>query len=193
MAGGLGWRERGGGLPADPGRGSGDGPQPGEASPEATPPSPAHAPEATPEVTPEGLPPSPASAPEEPGPDAEAALVFLLSQGGEMALARLRRAFPDLPEDPAAAVRELAQRKPRARFWEDISRAVDLFLAWAGLFPRLPQVAPVRLRGLKERLQLGPAYGEDTEDPTILAALAALRWLFRPGERKSLEALFRDL
>ena len=170
---------------------------PVEASPEAPPPPPAHAPaatpEVTPEVTPEGLPPSPASAPEGPGPDAEAALVFLLSQGGEMALARLRRAFPDLPEDPAAAVRELAQRKPRARFWEDISQAVDLFLAWAGLFPRLPQVAPVRLRGLKERLQLGPAYGEDTEDPTVLAALAALRWLFRPGERKSLEALFRDL
>jgi hypothetical protein len=134
-------------------------------------------------------------APEGPSPDEEVGLLFLLTQGSPLALARLRRAFPDLPEDAREAVRELARRKPQAGFWKDVPRAMDLFLAWADLFPLLPRIAPARRRALKERLGLGPAHGEDTEDPTVLAALAALRWLFRPAEaeRKDLESLFRDL
>jgi len=130
---------------------------------------------------------------EGPSPDAEAGLLFLLAQGGPLALARLRRAFPDLPEDAREAVRELARRKPQAEFWGKVPQAMDLFLAWADLFPRLPRIAPERLRALKKRLGLGPAHGEDTEDPTVLAALAALRWLFRPAGRQDLEDLFRNL
>jgi hypothetical protein len=158
------------------------------------------APEPTPEPAPEAAAPAPeASAPEAAPATAgeslkrEVDLAFLLAQGGSLAMARLRRAFPDLPENAREAVRELARRKPEAGFWKDVAQALDLFLAWADLFPRLPRIAPVRRRALKEKLGLGPAHGEDTEDPTVLAALAALRWLFRPAERKALEDLFRDL
>ena len=127
-----------------------------------------------------------------PGPDAEAGLLFLLDRGGSIAMARLRRAFEDLPEEPTEAVRELARRKPGAGFWKDVPRAVDLFLAWAEEFPRLRQAAPARLRALKERLGLVPASVRE-EELRELAALAALRWLFRPREREALESLFRDL
>jgi len=159
---------------------------------------------AAPEPIPEPAPEAAAQGPEAPAPEAapaaagegleqEVDLAFLLAQGGPLALARLRRAFPNLPEDAREAVRELARRKPQAEFWGKIPQALDLFLAWADLFPQLPRIAPARRRALKERLGLGPAYGEDTEDPTVLAALAALRWLFRPAERKDLEDLFRNL
>jgi hypothetical protein len=174
-------------------------------APEAVP----YAPEPIPEPVPEAAPAAAESAPvppvwmdaptpapeggEGPGPDEEVGLLFLLTQGSPLALARLRRAFPDLPEDAREAVRELARRKPQAGFWKDVPQAMDLFLAWADLFPLLPRIAPARRRALKERLGLGPAHGEDTENPTVLAALAALRWLFRPAEREALEALLRDL
>jgi hypothetical protein len=177
-----------------------------EAVPYAPEPIPEPGPEAAPAATESApVPPvwmdMPAAAPatpapggaEGPGPDEEVGLLFLLTQGSPLALARLRRAFPDLPEDAREAVRELARRKPQAGFWKDVPRAMDLFLAWADLFPQLPRIAPARRRALKEQLGLGPARGEDTEDPTVLAALAALRWLFRPAERKDLESLFRDL
>jgi hypothetical protein len=129
---------------------------------------------------------------EGPGPDAEAGLLLLLGMGGSIAIARLRQAFENLPEEPTEAVRELARRKPRAGFWKDIPRAVDLFLAWAEEFPRLRQDAPARLRALKERLGLVPTSVREGELQE-LAALAALRWLFRPREREALENLFRDL
>jgi len=163
-----------------------------EAPPGAASPPPAHTPEATPEVAPEALPPAPAPALEGPGPDAEAALVFLLSQGGEEAMARLRQAFPGLPEELTEAVRALAQRQPRAAFWGKASQAVDLFLAWSERFPVLARNAPARLRALKERLGIVPAAPQPDEDLARLAALAALRWLFRPREREDLERLVRE-
>jgi hypothetical protein len=128
---------------------------------------------------------------EGPGPDAEAGLLLLLGMGGSIAIARLRQAFENLPEEPTEAVRELARRKPQAGFWKDVPRAVDLFLAWAEEFPRLRQAAPARLRALKERLGLVPASVRE-EELQELAALAALRWLFRPREREALEALLRE-
>jgi hypothetical protein len=172
-------------------------------APEAVPYAPEPVPEADPAAAesapvppvwmdaPAAVPATPA--PKGPSPDEEVGLLFLLTQGSPLALARLRRAFPDLPEDAREAVRELARRKPQAGFWKDVPQAMDLFLAWADLFPLLPRIAPARRRALKERLGLGPAHGEDTENPTVLAALAALRWLFRPAEREALEALLRDL
>jgi hypothetical protein len=169
---------------------------PEAAAPRTTPAVPA-APEPTPEPVQGAAAPAPEAAPAAAGEglelEEEVDLAFLLAQGGSLALARLRRAFPDLPKDVREAVRELARRKPQAEFWGKVPQALDLFLAWADLFPQLPRIAPARLRALKERLGLGPARGEDTEDPTVLAALAALRWLFRPAERKDLESLFRDL
>jgi hypothetical protein len=177
-----------------------EAPEAPEAPEAAAPRTPLAAPEPIPEPAPAAAAPGPeASAPEAApaaageGLEQEVDLAFLLAQGGPLALARLRRAFPDLPEDAREAVRELARRKPQAEFWGKIPQALDLFLAWADLFPQLPRIAPERRRALKERLGLGPAHGEDTEDPTVLAALAALRWLFRPAERKALEDLFRDL
>jgi len=162
------------------------------------------APEPTPEPAPEAATPVPeALAPETalatpapegaegPGPDAEAGLLFLLGMGGSIAMARLRQAFEDLPEEPTEAVRELARRKPQAGFWKDIPQALDHFLAWAEEFPRLRAIAPARLRTLKERLGLVPASVRDGELQE-LAALAALRWLFRPREREALEALLRE-
>jgi len=128
---------------------------------------------------------------EGPGPDAEAGLLFLLGMGGQAAMARLRQAFPNLPEEPTEAVRTLARQRPQAGFWKDIPRAMDLFLAWAEEFPRLRQAAPARLRALKERLGLVPASVRE-EELQELAALAALRWLFRPREREALEALLRE-
>jgi hypothetical protein len=128
---------------------------------------------------------------EGPGPDAEAVLLFLLGMGGQAAMARLRQAFPNLPEEPTEAVRTLARQRPQAGFWKDIPRAMDLFLAWAEEFPRLRQAAPARLRALKERLGLVPASVRE-EELQELAALAALRWLFRPREREALEALLRE-
>jgi hypothetical protein len=169
---------------------------PEAAAPRTTPAVPA-APEPTPEPVQDATAPAPEAAPAVAGEslelEQEVNLAFLLAQGGPLALARLRRAFPDLPENAREAVRELARRKPQAEFWKKVPQAMDLFLAWADLFPLLPRIAPVRLRALKEQLSLGPAHGEDTENPTALAALAALRWLFRPAERKNLESLFRDL
>jgi hypothetical protein len=169
---------------------------PEAAAPRTTPAVPA-APEPTPEPVQGAAAPAPEATPAAAGEslelEQEVDLAFLLAQGGSLALARLRRAFPDLPEDAREAVRELARRKPQAEWWGKVPQALDLFLAWADLFPRLPRIAPARLRALKERLGLGPARGEDTEDPTVLAALAALRWLFRPREREALESLFRDL
>jgi len=162
------------------------------AAPAAPKPIPEQAPEAA-ALGPEASAPEAAPAAAGESLEQEVDLAFLLAQGGPLALARLRRAFPDLPEDAQEAVRELARRKPQAEFWKDVPRALDHFLAWADLFPQLPRIAPARLRALKERLGLGPAHGEDTEDPTVLAALAALRWLFRPREREALESLFRDL
>ena len=181
-----------------------EAPEAPEAAAPRTPPVVPAAPEPTPEPTPEPVPEAAMPVPEASAPEAapaaagkgleqEVDLAFLLARGGPLALARLRRAFPDLPEDAREAVRELARRKPGAEFWGKVSQALDLFLAWADLFPRLPRIAPARRRALKERLGLGPAHGEDTEDPTVLAALAALRWLFRPAERKALEDLFRGL
>jgi len=128
---------------------------------------------------------------EGPSPDAEAGLLFLLGMGGQAATARLRQAFPNLPEEPTEAVRTLARQRPQAGFWKDVPRAVDLFLAWAEEFPQLRQAAPARLRALKERLGLVPASVRDGELQE-LAALAALRWLFRPREREALEALLRE-
>jgi hypothetical protein len=128
---------------------------------------------------------------EGPGPDAEAGLLFLLGMGGSIAMARLRQAFEDLPEEPTEAVRELARRKPQAGFWKDVPRALDHFLAWAEEFPRLRAIAPARLRALKERLGLVPASVRE-EELQELAALAALRWLFRPREREALETLLRE-
>jgi hypothetical protein len=128
---------------------------------------------------------------EGPGPDAEAGLLFLLGMGGQAAMARLRQAFPNLPEEPTEAVRTLARQRPQAGFWKDIPQALDHFLAWADLFPRLRAIAPARLRTLKERLGLVPASVRD-EELQELAALAALRWLFRPREREALEALLRE-
>jgi hypothetical protein len=128
---------------------------------------------------------------EGPGPDAEAGLLFLLGMGGSIAMARLRQAFEDLPEEPTEAVRELARRKPQAGFWKDVPRALDHFLAWTEEFPRLRAIAPARLRALKERLGLVPASVRE-EELQELAALAALRWLFRPREREALEALLRE-
>jgi hypothetical protein len=128
---------------------------------------------------------------EGPGPDTEAGLLFLLGMGGQAAMARLRQAFPNLPEEPTEAVRTLARQRPQAGFWKDIPRAMDLFLAWAEEFPRLRQAAPARLRALKERLGLVPASVRE-EELQELAALAALRWLFRPREREALEALLRE-
>ena len=190
--------ENGEAVPAD----ASGAPEASEAAaPRTTPVAPAD-PEPTPEPAPEAAAPGPEASAPEAAPAAagesleleqEVDLAFLLAQGGPLALARLRRAFPDLPEDAREAVRELTRRKPQAGFWKDVPRALDLFLAWADLFPQLPRIAPARRRALKERLGLGPAHGEDTEDPTVLAALAALRWLFRPQEREALENLFRDL
>jgi hypothetical protein len=128
---------------------------------------------------------------EGPGPDAEAGLLFLLGMGGQAAMARLRQAFPNLPEEPTEAVRTLARQRPQAGFWKDIPQALDHFLAWADLFPRLRAIAPARLRTLKERLGLVPASVRDGELQE-LAALAALRWLFRPREREALETLLRE-
>jgi hypothetical protein len=177
-------------------------------APEAVP----YAPEPIPEPVPEAAPAAAESAPappvwmdmpaaapatpapeggEGPGPDAEAGLLLLLGMGGSIAIARLRQAFENLPEEPTEAVRELARRKPQAGFWKDVPRAVDLFLAWAEEFPRLRQAAPARLRALKERLGLVPASVRE-EELQELAALAALRWLFRPREREALEALLRE-
>jgi len=171
----------------------------GKVSPSVPAPTPepeATAPEATPEVALEAPLPAPASppaaTPEGPGPASASGLIFLMSQGGEMALARLRRAFPDLPEDPAAAVRELARRHPQAGFWKNVPQAVDLFLAWAKEFPNLIQTAPARIRALKERLGIVPSAPRADEDLAVLAALAALRWLFRPRERETLERLLRE-
>jgi len=172
-----------------------EAPEAPEAS-EAVPAVPEPAPEAATPV-PEALAPETALATpapegaEGPGPDAEAGLLFLLGMGGSIAMARLRQAFEDLPEEPTEAVRELARRKPQAGFWKDIPQALDHFLAWAEEFPRLRAIAPARLRALKERLGLVPASVRDGELQE-LAALAALRWLFRPREREALEALLRE-
>jgi hypothetical protein len=177
-------------------------------APEAVPVAPEPIPELVPEAAPAAaesapVPPvwmdAPAAAPatpapegaEGPGPDAEAGLLFLLGMGGQAAMARLRQAFEDLPEESTEAVRELARRKPGAGFWKDVPRALDHFLAWAEEFPRLRAIAPARLRALKERLGLVPASVRD-EELQELAALAALRWLFRPREREALEALLRE-
>jgi hypothetical protein len=162
------------------------------------------APEPTPEPVPEAAMPVPEASASEaapatpapegaegPGPDAEAGLLFLLGMGGQTAMARLRQAFPNLPEEPTEAVRTLARQRPQAGFWKDIPQALDHFLAWADLFPRLRAIAPARLRTLKERLGLVPASVRD-EELQELAALAALRWLFRPREREALEALLRE-
>jgi|GEM_PF-2103334 len=162
------------------------------------------APEPTPEPVPEAAMPVPEASASEaapatpapegaegPGPDAEAGLLFLLGMGGQAAMARLRQAFSNLPEEPTEAVRTLARQRPQAGFWKDIPRAMDLFLAWEEEFPRLRQAAPARLRALKERLGLVPASVRE-EELQELAALAALRWLFRPREREALEALLRE-
>jgi len=162
-----------------------------EPIPEATagaPPAPALATDAP---SPEEPSPAPAAQESSPSPDAEAGLIFLLSQGGEIAMTRLRQAFPGLPEELTEAVRELARRHPQAGFWKNVPQAVDLFLAWAEEFPRLIRTAPVRLRALKERLGLVPA-SVRAEELQELAALAALRWLFRPRERETLERLLRE-
>jgi hypothetical protein len=158
-------------------------------------PSPVESPPEVAPTVPEPIPvPTPAAAPAEaegPGPDGEAGLLFLLGMGGSTALARLQQAFPGLPEEPTEAVRELARRKPQAGFWKDVPRALDHFLAWTEEFPRLRAIAPARLRALKERLGLVPASVRE-EELQELAALAALRWLFRPREREALEALLRE-
>jgi hypothetical protein len=173
-----------------------DAPEAPETVPAAQEPTPEPVPEAAMPV-PEALAsetapatPAPEGA-EGPGPDAEAGLLFLLGMGGSIAMARLRQAFEDLPEEPTEAVRELARRKPQAGFWKDIPQALDHFLAWAEEFPRLRAIAPARLRTLKERLGLVPASVRE-EELQELAALAALRWLFRPREREALEALLRE-
>jgi len=179
----------------------------GEAPPAEAPEAPETvlaAPEPTPEPVPEAAMPVPEASASEaapatpapegaegPGPDAEAGLLFLLGMGGQTAMARLRQAFPNLPEEPTEAVRTLARQRPQAGFWKDIPQALDHFLAWADLFPRLRAIAPARLRTLKERLGLVPASVRDGELQE-LAALAALRWLFRPREREALEALLRE-
>jgi hypothetical protein len=177
-------------------------PEAPEAAVLRTPPVSPAASEPTPEPAPEAAAPGPEASAPEAAPAAagkslelkeEVDLAFLLAQGGPLALARLRQAFPDLPEEPAEAVRELARRKPKAQFWGKVSQALALFQAWKDLFPQLPGIAPERRRALKQRLGLGPAHGEDTEDPTVLAALAALRWLFQPAGRQDLENLFRNL
>lgn len=182
-----------------------EAPEASEAAPKLTP---ELAPEATPEAAPAAaesapVPPvwmdAPAAAPatpapegaEGPSPDAEAGLLFLLGMGGPITVTRLRQAFPNLPEEPTEAVRTLARQRPQAGFWKDVPRAVDLFLAWAKEFPQLRQAAPARLRALKERLGLVPASVRE-EELQELAALAALRWLFRPREREALEALLRE-
>jgi hypothetical protein len=173
-----------------------DAPEAPETVPAAQEPTPEPVPEAAmpvPEaLASEAAPATPApEGAEGPGPDAEAGLLFLLGMGGSIAMARLRQAFEDLPEEPTEAVRELARRKPQAGFWKDIPQALDHFLAWAEEFPRLRAIAPARLRTLKERLGLVPASVRE-EELQELAALAALRWLFRPREREALEALLRE-
>lgn len=146
--------------------------------------------EAAEEARPAGPPPPMEEAPAD--VDREAALAFLLSQGGRAAVDRLRQAFPEIPDNPADAARFLARTRPGAAFLERAPQAVDLFLDWADRLPRLARAAPARVRALKERLGLVPAAVSNDEDFARLAALAALRWLFRPGEREAIAGLLRE-
>lgn len=70
-----------------------------------------------------------------------------------------------------------------------MARAMELFEAWKGRVEALSSAAPVQYRALKEHLRVGAAWGQNTDDPRELAAMAALTWLFRPGERALLEQI----
>ncbi|MDR7574397.1 MAG: hypothetical protein QN194_15900 [Armatimonadota bacterium] len=192
------WRaEWGGGE--EPGEEAGNGKVPApEESAEPVPELPAEIPASSPEPPAR---PGPAEAPQDAGSapgdapgaglEAEAGLAFLLGQAWPLARPRLTRAFPELAAAATAseAAAMLAQARPGASFWSRTGQAIELYLAWTERIPALRRAAPARYRALKEHLKIGAAWGQDADEPGELAAMAALAWLFRPGERRALERL----
>lgn len=186
------WRaEWGGGEEPREEAGNGKVPAPEEiAGPVPEPPAeiPAPSPEAP--ARPQDAGSAPGDAPGA-GLEAEATLAFLLGQAWELARPRLIRALPELAAAATAseAAAMLARARPGASFWSRTGQALDLYLAWTERIPALRRAAPARYRALKEQLKIGAAWGQDADEPGELAAMAALAWLFRPGERRALERL----
>jgi len=135
--------------------------------------------------------PTPAPAPAR-AEDPVALLAGLLRAAGEPARARLRNALGgEPPADPEGAAAAVLARFPGLQ--DDVPAAAAKGRAWADRIWALERAAPVRWRALREALRVGPAYGFDVREPEALAALAALVWLFRRGERPRLEGLIERL